>query len=140
MNLPEWPPGTVALLATSASDAGRPVHAIPISTALRAADDRVLLALGPRRSTLARLREQPEVALALLGPDDVAVTILGRARVVADPLAGAEPVVGVELAVRQICDHGSARFRVDDGVRWRWTDPEAERRDAATRAALERLA
>jgi hypothetical protein len=42
--------------------------------------------------------------------------------------------------VETLQSHVDSRFRVEDGVRWRWTDAEAERRDAAVHAALERLA
>ena len=133
--LPHWPPGTVALLATGA---GAP-HVIPVSTALRAGDDRVLLALAHRRESLRRLREDPRVALALLAAGDVACTAYGTARVAADPLPGAENVVAVELDVSEIQDHGSSRFVIDDGVRWRWTDADAERGDEVTRAALRAL-
>jgi hypothetical protein len=133
--LPHWPPGTVALLATGA---GTP-HVIPVSTALRAGDDRVLLALAHRRESLRRLREDPAAALALLAEGDVACTAYGTARVVADPLPGAENVVGVELRVEAVQDHGSSRFQIDEGVRWHWVDADAERGDASTRAALRAL-
>ena len=59
MTLPEWPPGTVAVLST----AGRPLHAIPVSTAVRGGPRRVLLALARTRTSLARLREDPDCAL-----------------------------------------------------------------------------
>ena len=133
--LPHWPAGTVALLATGA---GAP-HVIPVSTALRAGDDRILLALAHRRESLRRLREDPQAALALLAAGDVACTAYGHARVAADPLPGAENVVAVELRVEEVQDHGSRRFVIDDGVAWRWVDAEAERGDAATRAALTAL-
>ncbi len=133
--LPHWPPGTVALLATGA---GAP-HVIPVSTALRAGDERVLLALAHRRESLRRLREDPRAALALLAAGDVAVTAHGIAAVVADPLPGAENVVGVELRVDDVQDHGSRRFVIDDGVAWRWVDEEAEMGDVATRTALAAL-
>src|SRR5918911_387339 len=67
--LPEWPPGTVAVLST----AGAAPHAIPVSTAVRAGERHVLLALAPRRSSLARLRADPRVALTVLAAGDVAV-------------------------------------------------------------------
>ncbi len=133
--LPHWPPGTVALLATGA---GAP-HVIPVSTALRAGDDRVLLALAHRRHSLRRLREDPRAALALLAAGDVAVTAHGLAAVVADPLPGAENVAAVELRVQEVQDHGSRRFVIDAGVAWRWVDAEAEQGDVATRAALAAL-
>ncbi len=133
--LPHWPPGTVALLATGA---GAP-HVIPVSTALRAGEDRVLLALAHRRESLRRLREDPRAALALLASGDVACTAHGTARVAADPLPGAENVVAVELLVSEVQDHGSSRFVIDDGVQWRWVDADAARGDERTRAALRAL-
>jgi hypothetical protein len=134
--LPEWPPGTVAVLAT----ADGPPHAIPVSTAVRAGDARVLLALSPRRGSLARLRTSARCSLLLLAAGDVAVTAHGRARVVAAPLPGAERVVAVAVDVDRLQQHGTDAFVVEDGVRWTWTDPEAERQDRAVRAALATLA
>ena len=49
--LPQWPAGTVAVLATSGPD-GAP-GLLPVSTALRAGDARVLLALGGGAPSLA---------------------------------------------------------------------------------------
>jgi hypothetical protein len=134
--LPEWPAGTVAVLAT----ADGPPHAVPVSTALRAGDDRVLLALSPRRGSLARLRTSAPCSLLLLAAGDVAVTAHGRARVIAAPLPGAEHVVAVALDVDRLQDHGADAFVVHEGVRWSWTDAEAERQDQAVRAALGTLA
>ncbi|MDQ6729168.1 MAG: hypothetical protein M3022_02380, partial [Actinomycetota bacterium] len=67
--LPHWPTGTVAILAT---DDGTP-HAIPVSAVVRSGDRRLLLALAVRRGSLARLRAQPQVAVALMAPG-VAIT------------------------------------------------------------------
>lgn len=129
--LPDWPTGTVAILAV-------PPGAIPVSTAIRAGDARVLLALAPRRGSLARLRADPQVALAVLAPE-VAVTLHGRARVVEDALPGAEAVAAVCLDVDAVQDHDQPTFAIEDGVRWRWTDADAERADAAVREALRAL-
>jgi hypothetical protein len=120
-----WPPGTVAVLATSGP------HAIPVSTAMRAGPRSVLLALGPSRGSLARLREDPRCALAVIA-EGVAITLRGRATVVGEA-AGA---VAVRLEVEAVDDHAQPTFAIEAGVRWRWTDEEAERRDAAVRAAL----
>jgi flavin reductase (DIM6/NTAB) family NADH-FMN oxidoreductase RutF len=134
--LPEWRAGTVAVLST----AGAAPHAIPVSTAVRAGPRRILLALARTRDSLARLRADPRCAVTLLAAGDVALTAHGRAAIVEDPLAGAEGVAAVAVDVETIQSHVDSRFRVEDGVRWRWTDAEAERRDAAVHAALERLA
>jgi hypothetical protein len=134
--LPEWSPGTVAVLATGA---GAP-HAIPISTAVRAGDRRILMALAPRRESLARLRADPQVAFALITRGNVALTAYGTASVVAESLPGAEGVAAVALEVDEIQDHRQPTFVIVDGVRWHWTDAEAGRRDGEVRAALLALA
>jgi hypothetical protein len=113
---------------------------MPVSTAVRAGDRRVLIALARRRESLARLRADPRVALTLLAEGDVALTAHCRARVVADPLPVNDRVCAVSLEVIRLQDHRQPRFVIDGGVRWRWTDPEAERQDAQIRSALARLA
>jgi hypothetical protein len=128
--LPHWPPGTVAVLATCA---GAP-HAIPVSTVVRAGPRTLLLALAQRRESLARLREDPRCAVTILAPG-VAITADGNAEVVND----LGRVVAVRVEVDAIQDHDQPTFEIEDGVRWHWTDPEAERADAEVRAALEAL-
>ena len=127
--IPDWPPGTVAILSTAGP------HAIPVSTAVPAGPRSVLLALGPSRGSLARLREDPRCALAVVA-EGVAVTLRGRAAVVGE----AAGTVAVRLEVEAIDDHAQPTFAIDAGVRWRWTDAGAERRDAEVRAALRQLA
>jgi hypothetical protein len=131
-DLPEWPAGTVAVLATG----GGAPHAIPVSTAVRAGPRTVLVALARSRESLARLRAEPRCALTLLAEGDIAVTVYGRATEVGEVVG----VVAVRLDVDEIQDHNQPTFEVEAGVRWRWTDPHAERRDAEVRAGLLRLA
>jgi hypothetical protein len=128
--LPDWPPGTVAILATGA---GAP-HAIPVSTIVRAGPRTVLLALAHRRESLARLREEPRCALAILAAD-LAITVHGHADVVND----LGRVVAVRIDVDEIQDHGRPEFVIHAGVDWEWTDAEAQRADGEVRAALEAL-
>ncbi|MGO9905653.1 MAG: pyridoxamine 5'-phosphate oxidase family protein [Solirubrobacteraceae bacterium] len=131
--LPDWPAGTVTILAT----AGESPRAIPVSAAVRAGPRHALIALAAGRRSLARLRTDPRVALTIFAPD-VAVTAHGRARVLEDRVA--EGVVAVEIEVDDVHDHDRPTFTIESGVLWRWTDPEAERRDAEVHAALARLA
>jgi Pyridoxamine 5'-phosphate oxidase len=130
--LPEWPVGTVTILAT----AGETPHAIPVSAAVRADARHVLIALGGSRRSLERLRADPRVALTIVARD-VAVTVRGRARVLDDLLV--ESVVAVEIEVDDVQDHDRPTFAIESGVRWHWTDPEAQRRDAEVHAALAHL-
>jgi hypothetical protein len=132
--LPEWPAGTVTILAT----AGDAPHAIPVSAAVRAGPRRALIALGTARGSLARLRADPRVSLTIVC-GDTAVTAYGLARVLDDETI-ADGVVAVEIAVDRVQDHDRPTFTIESGVRWRWTDPDAESRDADVRAALRRLA
>ena len=129
--LPEWPDGTVAMLAT----AGEAPHAIPVSLVVRAGPRELLIGLSPRRTSLARLREDPRCAIAILAAGDHAFTAHGRATGFED----ANGIVAVRVAVDAIADHNRPTYEIEEGARWRWTDDAEQRRDADTRAALRRL-
>jgi hypothetical protein len=128
--LPWWPAGTVAVLSTGA---GEP-HAIPVSTALRRGPRELVLALGLRRESLARLRSDARCAVTVLAAGNLAFTAVGTAAVEEE----GERVAVVRVDVASIKDHGNPTFVIDDGVQWRWTDPEAERNDAEVRSRLAR--
>jgi hypothetical protein len=132
--LPEWPPGTVLILVS----AGSPPHAIPVSAAIRAGPERVLMGLARSRESLARLRQDPQVGLAIMAGGDVAVTAYGTATVRDADLT--DGVAAVELRVERVADHNRPTFVIESGVGWRWTDAAAEKRDGEVRRALERLA
>jgi hypothetical protein len=132
--LPEWERGTPAVLCAAGP------HPIPITAFVRAADDRVLLALGRRRETLRRLRDDPSAALLLMGAG-FAVTAHGRARVVAEELDAADTVVAVELVVDRVQDHlADGRTEMVDGARWRWCAEEHGEAEDEIVAELRRLA
>ena len=132
--LPHWDSGTPAILCVAGP------HAIPVSTAVRAADDRVLFALGRRRDTLERLREEPRVALCLLG-EGLAFTAHGPAAVIRERLEATESVVAVELNVDGVQDHlADGRTEMLDGARWRWRDEADGEIEHAIVAELRRLA
>jgi hypothetical protein len=130
--LPDWPAGTVGMLAT----AGGAPHVIPVSTIVRAGDDALLLGLSGRRASLARLRRDPRVALAILAAGDLAVTVHGVARVLREAMACNDRVVALRLDAVRVQDHMQPRFSVDAGVAWHWTNDEAREMDAAIRAEL----
>jgi hypothetical protein len=132
--LPTWERGTPGVLCAAGP------HAIPISTAVRAGDDRLLLALGSGRETLRRLREDPRSAFCLLGRG-VAFTAHGRAAVVAEELEAAATVAAVELRVERVQDHlADGRTELLDGARWRWLEDEMDEAEDAIVAELGRLA
>ena len=128
--LPEWPDRTVMVLSTGAG----PPHAITVSTAIRSGPATVHFALGLRRESLARLREDPRCALAVLA-GGIAITAYGTASVVKE----SDRVAFLRLEVDSVKDHDQPTFELEDGVRWRWTDDDAEAGDAEVRAALREL-
>jgi hypothetical protein len=131
--LPNWERGTPGVLCAAGP------HPIPISTAVRAGDDRLLLALGSGRETLRRLREDPRSAFCLLGRG-VAFTAHGRAAVVAEELEAAETVAAVELRVERVQDHlADGRTELLDGARWRWLADGMDEAEDAIVAELGRL-
>ena len=99
--IPDWPPGTVAILATR-----RPARDPGLDGACAPGPIAVLLALGPSRGSLARLREDPRCALAVIA-EGVAVTLRGRATVVGE----AAGTVAVRLDVEAVDDHVAADVR-----------------------------
>ncbi len=132
--LPEWPEGSAGVLCVAGP------HAIPVSTALRAGDRRVLLALGRRRDALARLREEPQAALCLLARG-LAFTAHGHARVVREELEAARGVAALELVVERVQDHlADGRTEMLSAAGWRWLDPDAAAADARISAELRGLA
>ena len=131
--LPDWEQGAPAVLCVTGP------HAIPVSTALRAADRRVVLALGRRRDTLARLRDDPEVALCVLAAG-VAFTAHGRAAVVREELHGAPHVAALAIDVERIQDHlAGSRTEILAAARWRWTEEDAARDEERIVAELRAL-
>jgi hypothetical protein len=133
-DLPHWEPGTAAVLSVHGP------HAIPVSTAVRAAPDRIVFALARRRETLTRLRDHPAAALCLLG-DGVAFTAEGETAVVREELDASPHVAAIELSVTRVQDHlADGRTEMLDGARWRFTSDDARDADAALRRELAAIA
>ncbi|MFD4351872.1 hypothetical protein ACFWPK_24810 [Nocardia sp. NPDC058519] len=110
--LPVWPQETIAVLVTTDPSP----HAIPVSWPVRAGDRRILISLKSDRGSLARLREQPEVALLILGGGNVALCARGRAKVIAEQMPSAQDYTAVQLDVDVIDDHRQSAFAVDRGI------------------------
>jgi hypothetical protein len=132
--LPDWEPGTAAILSVHGP------HAIPVSTATRVSGDRLLFALARRRDTLERLRAEPAAALTVVA-EGLAFTAHGFAAVVREEMLAAPAVAALELRVRRIDDHlEGARTEILAAPAWRWTTDAAAEADAAVRAELSELA
>jgi hypothetical protein len=132
--IPPVRPGTVAILSTGGGDP----HAIPVSSWV-AAGGRIVVALARRRESLARLRRDPRAAFTVLA-EGVAITAHTTASVVAESMDAAAHVAAVLLEIHGVQDHAEPRFALEDGVRWRWVDADAEAGAEAVRAELAALA
>ncbi len=117
-SLPEWPPRTIAVLATI--DDGP--HVIPVSAPVRAGDRTILLGLHRSRDSLARLRRRPQVALLVLAEGNVAFTARGTARIAAEPMADDPDFAAVVIDVTDVDDHRQPAFTVEAGVDRAWVD------------------
>jgi hypothetical protein len=124
--LPEWPGRVVGVLVTVS---GGP-FAIPVSAPVRAGDRRIRINLRRDRGSLARIREEPRVALLLLAEGNIAFTARGRASV--EELTADYAAVTIE--VDEIDDHRQPAFVVEAGPDRRWVD-EDERRALGERVA-----
>jgi Pyridoxamine 5'-phosphate oxidase len=134
--LPEWPLRTIAFFVTVDENP----HVIPVSAPVRAGDHTILLSLHRTRDSLARLRERPQVALALLSEGNVAFTARGFARVVDEPMTDAPDYAAVEIDVADVDDHRQPAFTVEAGVERRWIDEDEKRALGKRIDTLRRLA
>ena len=131
--LPTWPPGTPAVLCVTGP------HPIPVSSYVRASGERIVVALGSRRETLARLRADSAAAFCVLGPG-VAFTAHCRAGVVRESLEAAAGNVAVELRVERVQDHlADGRSAMIDGASWQWIDEDAAALQPLILAELRKL-
>lgn len=132
--LPDWPRGTAAVLCAAGP------HPIPVSTAIRASDATVLIALGGRRETLRRLREDSRAALCVLA-EGLAFTAVGEAEVVQEGVEAAPSLVVIELTVAEVIDHlADGRTAMRSGAMWEWQDEQAAESDPLIHSELDRLA
>jgi hypothetical protein len=134
--IPELPADLVAVLATVGPSG--PV-AIPVSAIVRAGPARLIVGLARRRGSVGRLLADPRAGLSLNGAG-LSLVVEGWARLAADPLEGVEGMVAFAVEAVVARDARGPATEVDEGVRWRWTDPEAAARHEAVMAALRRLA
>jgi hypothetical protein len=105
---------------------------------LRRGERRIVFALGRRRETLARLRDDPEAALCVLGRG-VAFTAYGAATVARDPLE-AGPVAAIELQVDRVEDHlADGRTDMLAGARYDWVNVKDADAESRIRAELDTI-
>jgi oxalate decarboxylase len=134
--LPEWPEGTIGVLSTLDPEP----HAIPVSTPVRAGDNRVMFALRRDRGSLARMLAHPRVALFIADGDNQAFTARGRARLVTESMAESPGFAAVALDVEEIDDHRQKAFSVASGIGVEWSNEQAHEGMRRSVSALRELA
>jgi hypothetical protein len=115
---------SVALLATF-SERGLP-HTTPIQCVYPKGDESLLMSIHKEHTGYHNMVWQKKVMVCFLGEGNIAYSILGRAGVVRAPSA-VHPLMNiVRIDIIDIKSDRSILTRVDNGVTWSFTSPEAE--------------
>jgi hypothetical protein len=129
---------TVAVLATF-SEKGLP-HTTPIQSIYPKGLESLLLSIHKDHTGYHNMVWQKKVMLCFLDESNVAYSILGRAGVVRAPSI-VHPLMNiVRIDIIDIKSDRSMLTRVDAGVRWSYTSPEAEELSRALMNELKDLA
>ena len=115
---------TVAVLATF-SEKGLP-HTTPIQCVYPKGLESILMTIHKEHTGYHNMVWQKKVMLNFLDENNVAYSVLGRAGVVRAP-SQVHPLMNVvRIDIIDIKSDRSVLTRVDSGVRWSYTSPEAE--------------
>jgi hypothetical protein len=115
---------TVAILATF-SEKGLP-HTTPIQSIYPKGQESLLMSIHKEHTGYHNMVWQKKIMLCFLDENNVAYSVLGRAGVVRAPSL-IHPLMNiVRIDIIDIKSDRSTLVRVDSGVRWSYTCPEAE--------------
>jgi len=129
---------TVAVLATF-SEKGLP-HTTPIQCVYPKGLESVLISINKDHSGYHNMVWQKKVMLCFLDEKNVAYSVLGRAGVVRAP-SMIHPLMNVvRVDIIDIKSDRSVLTKVESGIRWSYTSPEAEELTHALMGELRALA
>lgn len=129
---------TVAVLATF-SEKGLP-HTTPIQCVFPKGLESILISIHKDHAGYHNMVWQKKVMLCIMDEGNVAYSVLGRAGVVRAP-SQVHPLMNVvRVDIIDIKSDRSVLCRVDSGVRWSYTSPEAEELLTALNQELRDLA
>lgn len=129
---------TVAVLATF-SDKELP-HTTPIQCIYPKGLESILLSIHKDHAGYHNMVWQKKVMLSFLDANNVAYSVLGRAGVVRAPSLVHPLMNVVRIDIIDIKSDRSVLTKVDTGVRWSYTSPEAEELSIALMNELKELA
>ncbi len=116
--------GTVGILATF-SESGLP-HTTPIQCIYPKGQESILISIHKDHTGYLNMVWQKKVMMCFLDEDNVAYSVLGRAGVVRAP-SQVHPLMNiVRIDIIDIKSDRSVLTRVDAGVKWSYTSPEAQ--------------
>ncbi|MGE0010093.1 MAG: pyridoxamine 5'-phosphate oxidase family protein [Candidatus Babeliales bacterium] len=116
--------GTVGILATF-SESGLP-HTTPIQCIYPKGQESILISIHKDHTGYLNMVWQKKVMMCFLDEGNVAYSVLGRAGVVRAP-SQVHPLMNiVRIDIIDIKSDRSVLTRVDAGVKWSYTSPEAE--------------
>ncbi|MBA3954122.1 pyridoxamine 5'-phosphate oxidase family protein [Candidatus Dependentiae bacterium] len=129
---------SVAILATF-SDKGLP-HTTPIQCLYPKGLESILMSIHKDHTGYHNMVWQKKVMLCFLDDNNIAYSILGRAGVVRAPSL-VHPLMNiVRIDIIDIKSDRSVLTRVDSGIRWSYTSPEAQELSQALMDELKELA
>lgn len=116
--------GTVGILATF-SEKGLP-HTTPLQCIYPKGRESILISIHKDHTGYHNMVWQKKVMMCFLDEGNVAYSVLGRAGVVRAP-SEVHPLMNiVRIDIIDIKSDRSVLTRVDSGVKWSYTSPEAE--------------
>jgi len=125
---------TTGVLATF-SEKGLP-HTTPISSLYPKGSESILISIHKDHTGYRNMVWQKKVMINFLDENNVAYSVLGRAGVVRAPSLVHPLMNVVRIDIIDIKSDRSVLVRVDQGVRWSYTSPEAEELSTALRDEL----
>lgn len=128
---------TVAVLATF-SEAGLP-HTTPIQCLYPKGMESILMTIHKEHTGYHNMVWQKKVMLCFLDSQNVAYSVLGRAGVVRAPSLVHPLMNVVRIDIIDIKSDRSVLTRVESGVRWSYTSPEAQELTEALMGELKEL-
>lgn len=129
---------TVGILATY-SEKGLP-HTTPLNCIYPKGLESILISIHKDHTGYRNMAWQKKVMMCFLDENNVAYSILGRAGVVRAPSLVHPLMNVVRIDIIDIKSDRSVLVRVDQGVRWSYTSPDAEELSQALLNELKKLA
>jgi len=115
---------TVGILATF-SEKGLP-HTTPIQTLYPKDRESILISIHKDHTGYHNMVWQKKVMMCFMDENNVAYSVLGRAGVVRAPSAVHPLMNVVRIDIIDIKSDRSVLTKVDSGIKWSYTSPEAE--------------